>query len=164
MPLSTLCLRCGLCCDGTLFTTVAVRPSEVEPLRQRGVPLVERADGSPALAQHCAALEGRHCTVYAERPESCRRYRCHLLTALAEGEVSLDEALGVVDQAHALVDAVAHALPPPQAGEPRAVMQRARQAGRAAGTAALSAEAQEARDRADAFLVRRFQGRFGHGG
>jgi Fe-S-cluster containining protein len=105
MPLSTLCQRCGLCCDGTLFTSVPLQPAEVEPLRRLSLPVIARADGSPGLAQRCTALEGRCCTVYSERPEACRRYRCHLLMALAEGEVSLNEALAVVDEAHALLRA-----------------------------------------------------------
>lgn len=102
MSLSTLCLRCGLCCDGTLFTHVPLRRSEVEPLKALGLPVGERADGVSMLPQRCAALEGRTCTAYAARPEGCRRYHCHLYTALAEGEVSLEEALAVVDGAHAL--------------------------------------------------------------
>ncbi|HLK99940.1 MAG TPA: YkgJ family cysteine cluster protein [Myxococcaceae bacterium] len=106
MSLSTLCQHCGLCCDGTLFTSVPLRPTEVEPLRRLSLPIIARADGSPGMAQRCAALEGRGCTVYSERPEACRRYHCHLFTALSEGEVSLEESLGVVDEAHARLRAV----------------------------------------------------------
>ena len=103
MSLSTLCQRCGLCCDGTLFTHVPLRPTEVEPLRALGLPVREREDGKPLLPQRCAALDGRRCTAYAERPEGCRRYHCQLFSALAEDEVSLPEALAVVDGAHALL-------------------------------------------------------------
>jgi len=106
MPLSTLCQRCGLCCDGTLFTSVPLKPTEVEPLRQLSLPVMQRADGSPGLAQRCAALQGRCCTVYSERPQACRSYRCHLFTALAEGEVSLEESLKVVEEAHARLRSV----------------------------------------------------------
>jgi Fe-S-cluster containining protein len=69
------------------------------------VPVREREDGKPLLPQRCAALDGRRCTAYAERPEGCRRYHCQLFSALAEGEVSLPEALAVVDGAHALLAA-----------------------------------------------------------
>ncbi|QRK13192.1 YkgJ family cysteine cluster protein [Archangium violaceum] len=103
MSLSTLCLRCGLCCDGTLFTHVPLRRTEVGPLKALGLPVKERKDGTPILPQRCAALEGKRCTAYAERPEECRRYHCNLFSALSEGEVSLEEALAVVDGAHALL-------------------------------------------------------------
>lgn len=114
--LSALCLRCGLCCDGTLFTQVPLAAGEVVRL-----PVLVREDGRAALRQPCAALEGRCCTIYEERPASCRRFRCMLQTALAETEVSLAEALAVVDEAHALLAAVA---PPPGPG---AAVQRVRQ-------------------------------------
>jgi len=103
--LSTLCQRCGLCCDGTLFTHVSLQRDEAAALRQKGVEVIQRANGAPALAQRCAALDGCRCTVYAERPQGCRSYQCLLYAALAEGEVALDEALGIVDQARALVAA-----------------------------------------------------------
>jgi hypothetical protein len=61
-------------------------------------------------------LDGRCCTVYAERPEACRRYRCYLLTALSEGEVTLEEALAVVDEAHTRIRAVEAILPPENGG------------------------------------------------
>jgi hypothetical protein len=100
--LSTLCVHCGLCCDGTLFTHVPLRRQEVEGLERLGLRVAERTDGVPVLLQPCAALKERCCTVYADRPKGCRRYQCYLLTALAEGEVSLEEAHAVVDEAHAL--------------------------------------------------------------
>lgn len=90
-PLSELCQRCGLCCDGTLFARTPLAAGEAAGLRARGVPC---ADG--AAPQPCAALDGRRCTIYAARPASCRRYECLLHGALAEGEVTLDEALEVV--------------------------------------------------------------------
>lgn len=101
--LSTLCLRCGLCCDGTLFTHVPLRASEVGPLKALGLPVKAREDGTPILPQRCAALDGKRCTAYAERPKGCRHYHCNLFSALSEGEVSLEEALAVVDGAHALL-------------------------------------------------------------
>ncbi|OJH35501.1 YkgJ family cysteine cluster protein [Cystobacter ferrugineus] len=105
MSLSTLCQHCGLCCDGTLFTHVPLQGTEAAPLRALGLPVKEREDGTSVLPQRCAALDGRHCTAYAARPEGCRRYHCQLFSALSEGEVSLPEALAVVDGAHALLAA-----------------------------------------------------------
>ncbi|RKH28429.1 YkgJ family cysteine cluster protein [Corallococcus praedator] len=157
MPLSTLCLHCGMCCDGTLFTQVPLQPNESGALTRLGLPLTTREDGGTVLPQPCAALEGRRCTAYLERPEACRRYRCQLLNALAEGEVSLDEAKGVVDAAHARVEAVARALASPQGGP--APMRQAR-----AAASTLPPEAREALTQAEAFLDRHFRGRFRRSG
>lgn len=103
MSLSTLCQRCALCCDGSLFTHVPLRQAEVAAARRRGLDLLERPDGSTRLRQRCAALEGDRCAIYPERPDCCREYRCLLAAGLGEGEVSLEEALAVVGQARALI-------------------------------------------------------------
>ncbi len=140
-PGSTLCLACGLCCDGNLFTQVPLRGDEIDRVRRR-LPILERAQGA-ALQQRCAALDGCRCEIYDERPAACRGYRCMLLTALGEGEVSLAEALGIVGQAHAAIAEVAQAHP----GE-GAAMQRAR---RSPGQELATLQ------RASAWLSRHFQ-------
>ncbi len=122
-PATTLCLACGLCCDGNLFTQVPLRSEEVAPLARRGLTIVARSDGGAALRQRCGALVGRCCDIYEERPATCRSYRCMLLTALVEGDVDVREALEIVARAHGLLAAVDREG---VAGE-RAVMQRARQ-------------------------------------
>jgi hypothetical protein len=125
--LSTLCLACGMCCDGNLFTQVPLAEDEAVRLRGRGLAVIQREDGSPALRQRCAALVGRCCAVYEERPGGCRRHVCMLHAALAADEVSVTEALEIVARAHTLLAAADAALGP----GPAAVMQRARQALRA---------------------------------
>ncbi len=94
--LETLCLACGLCCDGTLFTRVPLRPEESVPdlLDARST-----ATGARYLPQRCAGLTGTTCGAYAQRPLACRRYECLLFGATREGEVSLPEALEVVRRA-----------------------------------------------------------------
>ncbi|RKG76652.1 YkgJ family cysteine cluster protein [Corallococcus exercitus] len=158
--LSTLCLHCGMCCDGTLFTQVPLKPAEAEALRQRGLSLAVKEDGTQVLPQRCAALNGLCCTVYEERPEACRRYRCQLFTALAEGEVSLEEAKGVVDAAHAKVDTVARGLG--SAGDGRGSAMR--QARVAAAGLELPGETREALAHAEVYLDRHFRGRFRRSG
>lgn len=159
LPLSTLCQRCGLCCDGNLFSSLPLRRSEVEGMQRLSLPVVNRADGTPALEQRCAALDGRCCTVYAERPEACRRYRCYLLTALSEGEVTLEEALAVVDEAHARINAVEAVLPAARAGFPSAVLQHARKEDLPENGGPLPSQAHEIWDRAESYLDRHFRGR-----
>ncbi|MGE6763697.1 YkgJ family cysteine cluster protein [Corallococcus interemptor] len=154
--LSTLCLHCGMCCDGTLFTQVPLQPAEAQALRQKGLSLLVKEDGAVALPQRCAALEGLCCTVYEERPDACRRYRCQLFNALAEGEVSLEEAKGVVDTAHAKVDAVGSA----ESGRGSAM----RQARVAAASLTLPPETREALAHAEVYLDKHFRGRFRRSG
>jgi hypothetical protein len=97
--------------------------------------------------------------VYAERPEACRRYRCNLLTAVSEGEVTVEEALAVVDEAHARINGVKAVLPPAQAGFPRAVLQRARKEDLPENGGPLPPQTHEIWDRAEIYLDRHFRGR-----
>lgn len=148
--LSTLCLACGLCCDGNLFTQVPLAEDEAARLRGRGLPVTVRGDGSPALRQRCGALAGRCCAVYEARPAGCRRFVCMLHSALAADELGLTDALEIVARAHALLAAADAVLP---AGE-AAVLQRAREALRAGEVGESVRDAVEAARR---HLARHFQ-------
>ena len=90
--MSELCTACGFCCDGRLFSLAPLTASEAEWARRRRLPLVEHAS-NVSLEQPCGALSGTTCTVYDERPESCRRFVCVLLDQLQHGEVPLESAL-----------------------------------------------------------------------
>lgn len=150
MSLSTLCQRCALCCDGALFTSVPLAAADVAAVRRRGLVVVERDDGAAAVSQPCAALRERRCTIYADRPRACSDYRCMLHAALEADEVGLDEALAVVDEAHAQLDALAAAVP----GD-GPVLVRARLAARDGN---LSPETHASLTRASELLERRFRG------
>lgn len=154
--LSALCTSCGLCCDGTLFTQVPLTADEAGLLRARGLTLRALDGRPPALPQRCAALDGRCCTIYAERPAGCRRYRCMLHAALAGDELELHEARALVDETHALIEVLGRALP---AG-PGAPVQRARVAA-AAGT--LTSEASAALGDVARQLGRHFEREAGRG-
>src|SRR4051812_1028246 len=102
MSLETLCLKCGLCCDGTLFTHVALTVPEAQRLKGRVE--LEANEQAGVLRQPCSALERCKCTVYADRPKGCERFVCLLGAALTSGEVPLNEALETVREAQALRD------------------------------------------------------------
>lgn len=139
-----------MCCDGNLFTQVPLVADEAARLRRRGLVVIEREDGSPALRQRCGALEDRRCAAYEERPAGCQQYACMLHIALAADELSLAEAQGLVAQAQRLLAAADAVLRP----GPAAVMQRARQALR---EGELGAEVSSAVEAARRHLARHFQ-------
>jgi len=108
----SLCLACGFCCDGTLFNRVPLTEAEAPALK---VPL-QVVDGQHHARQPCPALEGTACRVYAERPFTCRRFRCLLLEAHEATEVSLSGAVEIVEATRALRATLAAALSRPDAG------------------------------------------------
>ncbi|HEX8439593.1 YkgJ family cysteine cluster protein [Archangium sp.] len=156
MSLSALCQRCGLCCDGNLFSHVPLRPEEVAPARRHGLEVVALVGGSPALRQGCSALRDRRCTLYAERPQGCRAYDCRLLREVAGGQLPLDEALAVVDRARALLAALEASLPPDTDAPASPVLERARFADLSEGGPSL--ETRALRERTEALLDARFHG------
>lgn len=98
-----LCVSCGLCCDGTIFTHAGI--SEKENVASSvSVYLQRQSDGRDVLPLGCSLLQDRCCTVYAERPTICRSYSCSLLKAARSGAVSLTEAHRLVAETSALRD------------------------------------------------------------
>jgi hypothetical protein len=88
----TLCTRCGLCCDGTLFADVELASrAEATRLEKLGLE-IESDDEAPLLVQPCAALRGRRCSIYAHRPGCCRTFECNLLQDVRRGAVSVARA------------------------------------------------------------------------
>lgn len=106
--LAGLCQACGFCCDGSLFQLARLEPHEVEPARQLGLTVLpERA----AFTQPCACLQGTSCTVYEQRPGTCRRFTCRLYERHRTEGGPLEPRLEVVArvrQLRALPDTPAH--------------------------------------------------------
>jgi uncharacterized protein len=89
----TLCTRCGLCCDGSLFADVELAGSETAALEVMGLE-IEEADGDEGglLLQPCAALKGKRCSIYPHRPECCRTFECRLLQKVKRGAIGVEQA------------------------------------------------------------------------
>jgi hypothetical protein len=89
----TLCARCGLCCDGSLFADVELAGrAETIRLEVLGLAIEDDESNRALLPQPCGALRGTRCGIYAYRPECCRTFECRLLQDVRLGLVSLDHA------------------------------------------------------------------------
>lgn len=98
-----LCTSCGACCNGTLFDEVPLERHEIALGARLGLPIVPCGDDA-AMPLPCPRLAGASCTVYADRPSTCRSYRCALLEAVEAERAELEDALARVS---ALRDAAA---------------------------------------------------------
>lgn len=105
---SDLCLSCGLCCTGMLHRHVLLEREEVALARSLGLEVVE--SGKPVFMLPCARFEGC-CSIYDERPQSCRAFRCALLQRLDSGEIDIVSAEAIVAEAQRLIGAAQEALP-----------------------------------------------------
>ena len=108
-----LCVRCGFCCDGTLFGHVPLTDAEAARL-PAPLHVVERQGKRTRLAfvQPCAAFDAQ-CTIYTERPTTCRSYRCALLKDVEAGTASHEDARQVVSSLHARREAIARLVQMP---------------------------------------------------
>lgn len=89
----TLCTRCGLCCDGSLFADVELAGrAEATRLEVLGLEIEDNDGGGALLLQPCRALQGTLCRVYAHRPKCCRTFECRLLQDVRHGAVSVESA------------------------------------------------------------------------
>src|SRR5262245_48914366 len=95
---SELCLRCGLCCDGTLFMRADLEPGEEEFAESLGLAVQPGRGGEPGNFQlPCTAFIDGRCSVYERgRPARCGSYRCNLLRRYVDGTNALDEVLPIV--------------------------------------------------------------------
>ena len=109
-----LCLACGLCCDGTLFSHVKLGPcDDVQKLKALGMPVAVTRAQTPAthFRQPCAALcADRTCRVYADRPLQCRSFECGVFKDAANGRIEFPVALRLVKSARRQADKVRRLL------------------------------------------------------
>ena len=103
-----LCLKCGLCCDGTIFADVELRDDlEIARLKAAGLRSRRKRTGSAprpsCISQPCAALgEACHCALYEDRPTHCREFECLLFGEVANGTLRPATAQRIVSRARRL--------------------------------------------------------------
>lgn len=92
----SICLSCGLCCDGSIFRHVTLALSDrVDVLEAAGVVLTTK-ENRTQLPLSCAALDGTCCTIYDDRPVRCGLFTCALHRRHAADEIDTDEALATI--------------------------------------------------------------------
>ena len=104
----SICIGCGLCCDGTVVSHLAVRDeSDVgAPLRALGVEVIVAAE-PPVFELPCPAVCDGVCTIHSlHRPSACSQFECALSQAVIDGDVTFDEAKAVIAATLSLRDAV----------------------------------------------------------
>lgn len=109
---STLCLACGLCCDGSLFYHAGLQPHELENARTLNL-TVRETGSNPAFYLPCHLLQNGSCSIYGkpERPQVCGGFRCKLLKRHASGKVDLETAINIVQQTRSLLAKVQEQMP-----------------------------------------------------
>lgn len=93
---SQLCKECGICCDGTLFSSVVVYHDEPAVLENAGVSVYKKSGGRFKFDQPCPCLSDNQCSIYPTRPKKCRTFSCGLQRKIMNGSMSLLAGLEIV--------------------------------------------------------------------
>jgi hypothetical protein len=102
----SICIGCGLCCDGTVVTHLAVRDESDlgAPLRGLGVEIIAAAD-PPVFELPCPAVCDGVCTIHSlHRPSACAQFECSLSQGVLDGRVAFEEARMLISATLALRD------------------------------------------------------------
>jgi Fe-S-cluster containining protein len=103
----SICIGCGLCCDGTVVTHLAVRDESDlgAPLRGLGVEIIAAAD-PPVFELPCPAVCDGVCTIHSlHRPSACAQFECSLSQGVLDGRVAFEEAQMLISATLTLRDA-----------------------------------------------------------
>jgi Fe-S-cluster containining protein len=96
------CVGCGMCCNGTLYWMAKVTPGEEPVIEGHGLQLTQDK-GTTYFSLPCHHEQCGRCTIYEERFDICRSFRCQLLRNYQSGDVDLAEARRRVETALKLV-------------------------------------------------------------
>jgi len=103
----SICIGCGLCCDGTVVSHLAVRDESDlgAPLRGLGVEIIAAAD-PPVFELPCPAVCDGVCTIHSlHRPSACAQFECSLSQGVLDGRVAFEEAQMLISATLTLQDA-----------------------------------------------------------
>ncbi len=100
-----ICVNCGLCCDGTLFTFAKIRENEIiDPSFDFNV---SDSDGKKGFKLGCCYLKDKTCTIYDRRPYSiCSRFKCKTLQSFTENKIDYAKAMEIINNTIALKEGI----------------------------------------------------------
>jgi len=111
-PATTLCKSCGMCCSGHLFLWARLHSAELDHSEALGLTVIRNDPRQRGFHLPCPLWHGQ-CTIYTspDCPRVCHSYKCKLLKELDNEEVTLDNALPVIQQAKQMIKEIEPLLP-----------------------------------------------------
>jgi len=97
---NSLCLECGLCCNGVIFADVQVQAGDdAAGLQSLGLAFIKSKAGISKFKQPCTAFAGCQCNIYSQRPKYCREFECLLLKSVKCGHTEHAAASRIIRSA-----------------------------------------------------------------
>ncbi len=113
-PANLLCKACGLCCSGHLFSWVRLNASELDDVEELGLKVIRDDPRQRGFLQPCRMWNGT-CAIYTSHayPRSCQKFNCQVLRRLLDEDISLSEALSMIEETLGLIREIESMLPGP---------------------------------------------------
>lgn len=100
---ASICVGCGLCCDGTLFVRGKLTPEEASRTDAAHKFAAGPKGDEISFRQPCIHFDGSACRIYSDRYATCREYQCELLKAHMDGSVDSFAARARIARARELI-------------------------------------------------------------
>ena len=94
---SDLCLACGACCTGILFSHVKIGDDTSLCIPEKGFRPKHYADGTSYFALPCSHHKDGACTIYQGRPSKCRDFKCRLIRQVKRDAITVEGAYQAVE-------------------------------------------------------------------
>ncbi len=95
----SICLSCGICCDGTLFNRAPIKPKDDLTALLSFKNTIIKDETKTAFKLPCAAHQNKCCQIYdLPRPAICGNYRCMLLKRYEKGNISFEDAQKTINR------------------------------------------------------------------
>lgn len=92
----SICIRCGFCCDGTLFDRAHVKEKEI--VHPTLTHLVHEFEGDTYFKLPCPNFDTK-CTIYCDnKPKICSSFRCKILREVEKEMLNRKEADHIIDE------------------------------------------------------------------
>ncbi len=111
-PANLLCKSCGLCCSGHLFAWTNLTALELHTAQSLGFNVIQDNPTQRGFTQPCPMWNGI-CTIYTSPsyPRSCKTYKCNVLRRLLDEDISLPDALSIIQETLTLIREIEPLLP-----------------------------------------------------
>lgn len=91
-----VCISCGICCDGTLYSKANLYPGEKGTLPEKMEQSYFRTEKGEFFKLPCSYFSGK-CTIYhMKKAKVCSGFKCKLLMKFSKEKVSKDDALKII--------------------------------------------------------------------
>jgi len=99
---NNICIQCGLCCNGTLFSWGNIGSNEVLDELFKTETIKTDGNETNVFSQPCQFLKNCSCSIYnsetPKRPLVCSKFKCKLLNNYEANQITYSESIILIEK------------------------------------------------------------------